>query len=164
MAFTVEDGTGIAGANAYCTVAYVSTYHSDRNNTSWASASTASQQAAILDATRYLDTFYSFPWGTRVSSTQGLLWPRKGALDYEGFAIDGIPTVLKDAVAELSLQALTTDLLAPQDRETASETVGPVSVTYRPGAAGQKTFPTVTRMLVRYGLIAGGGSVRVVRA
>lgn len=36
MAFVVEDGSGIANANAYITVAYADEYFSDRGNADWA--------------------------------------------------------------------------------------------------------------------------------
>jgi hypothetical protein len=164
VALVVEDGTGIATANSYVTLAEVATYHTDRNNTSWGSASTASQTAAVIDATRYLDTEFSWDGGMRVSSTQALLWPRKMMYDMEGFALSGIPTVLKNAACELALVVLTEDILAAQDRETKSETVGPISVVYTAGASPRKKYPFIRRLLERNGLIAASGILTIERS
>lgn len=166
MAFVVEDGTGLSTANAYVSVADATTYLTDRDGAAWIAATTAVKQAAICEATTYLDSHYTYANGMRKTSTQALMWPRSGAFDFEGYALDGIPQILKNACAELANFALTDDLNGSQDRATVSETVGPVSVTYRNGADDRKTYPAVDKMLLRFGLIrgTGGGAIMIERA
>jgi len=56
MAFIIEDGSGVRSANAYMTVAEVLTYLTDRGReTDWAAATTAVQQAAIIESTDYVE-------------------------------------------------------------------------------------------------------------
>jgi len=164
MAFVVEDGTGLSTANAYASVAEVTAYLADRNETAWAASSATVQQAAIVDATRYIDAHYNFATGRRLLSTQALMWPRSGAFDFEGYSLSGVPTVLKNACAELANFALTDDLNGSQDRQTVSETVGPISVTYRAGANDRKSYPAVDLLLSKWGLISGSTAIRAVRA
>ena len=56
MAFTIEDGSGVLGANTYMTVAEVSTYLTDRGReTAWDAATAAVAQAALIEATDYIE-------------------------------------------------------------------------------------------------------------
>jgi len=56
MTFTVEDGSGVRGANAGVDVAFVTTYLTDRaRNTAWDAETSANQQAAIIEATDYVE-------------------------------------------------------------------------------------------------------------
>ena len=60
MAFLVEDGSGVIGANSLMTVAEVTTYLTDRaRNTAWDAATTADQQAALIEATDYIEQRFS---------------------------------------------------------------------------------------------------------
>lgn len=62
MTFTVETGSGTPGANALASVAFVTSYLTDRGrNTAWDAAATAVKQAAIIAATDYIET----RWGPR---------------------------------------------------------------------------------------------------
>lgn len=60
MAFIVEDGTGVKGANSYCTVQYMRDYFADRGVDLTAVAD-AALQASLIAATDYIDT----RWGSR---------------------------------------------------------------------------------------------------
>lgn len=136
MAITVEDGTIVANANAYCDVAYVTAYASARG-LDFAGGS-ADQEAAIIKATDYIDARYTFN-GARVSAAQELAWPRTGAWDRsEGIEIGStvIPSALKRAVAELAVKAFAgTELVEDLSRggKVVSQTVGQISVTYESG-------------------------------
>ena len=74
MAFTVEDGSVVTDANAYISVSYADTFHSDRGNTDWTGTDTI-KEAAIIKATDYIDQNYDFI-GTLVDVEQSLKWPR----------------------------------------------------------------------------------------
>lgn len=109
MAFTVEDGSVVAGANAYITAAELVAYWADRGVT--LSASTAEQEAAIVVATQYVDLNNNWAGGA-VSSAQALDWPRYGTYDERGFEIadNVIPQQLKNAIAEYAYRQLTAEL------------------------------------------------------
>ena len=117
MAFTLEDGTGVVGANAYITAAEFVTHHSDRGNTAYLDFTTPQHQAAIIRASEYVDKRFGIRFvGVRQSKEQGLEWPRLDAFDADGFLLfgpDDIPRNLKKAVAEYALRALICGVLAP---------------------------------------------------
>ena len=117
MAFLVETGTGIAGANAYESVANIDTHHADRGTTNWTDFTTAEKEQAIVRATDYIDKRYGRRFvGVRSSKGQGLEWPRLSAFDQDGFLlsdVDAIPRQLLKAVAEYALRAAVCGILAP---------------------------------------------------
>ena len=117
MAFLVETGTGIAGANAYESVANIDTHHADRGTTNWTDFTTAEKEQAIVRATDYIDKRYGRRFvGVRSSKGQGLEWPRLSAFDQDGFLlsdVDAIPRQLTKAVAEYALRAAVCGILAP---------------------------------------------------
>ncbi len=117
MAFTVDSGSGDAGANAYVSTAYVSTHHSDRNNIAWVDFDTLEQEAAIIRASDYIDKRFGRRFrGVRVSKEQGLEWPRTGAFDNDGFLLSGsdnIPRQIEKAAAEYALRSAMCGVLAP---------------------------------------------------
>ena len=116
MPFTVEDGTGVADANALIDVAFADTYFADRNNTVWAAALTTNKEFAIVAATDYMELIYYDRWkGTLSPDATTLSFPRQYFYDRKGelvdFTADGIPDGIKKAVAEYALRALTAALL-----------------------------------------------------
>ena len=113
MAFVVEDGTGLTNANAYATLSYVNTYHSDRGNTKWA-ATDGLKEAAVVRATDYVDQrFGNLFRGSKGSDAQALEWPRYDAVSDNGYYFEDVPVHLQKAVAEYALRSLLTNVLAP---------------------------------------------------
>ena len=114
--FTVETGSGVTGANAYCTTAEADQYHENYGNpTAWSDLSDAQKELAVRYATQALDAL--FRWrGVRAHSTQGLDWPRAGITDPDGFQIssDSVPDEVKDACAILALESVTETLVPDQ--------------------------------------------------
>lgn len=56
MTLIIETGEGVSGANSYVGLAYASEYLQTRNKaTAWAAASLAARQAALIEATTYID-------------------------------------------------------------------------------------------------------------
>lgn len=116
MAFTVEDGSIVANANAYITVQYFRDWFSDRGVAAAATNSGAFTdaliQAAIIKATDYVDKRFGNKFvGYRMNQqddTQALQWPRIDAIDNNGLFIKthAVPTVLKRAIAEYAMLAL----------------------------------------------------------
>ena len=162
----VEDGTGLASANSYISLADANSYLEGlRNPEAWTEASDATKEQALRVATSYLDDKYGDQWvGIRNGRTQALDWPRSLAYDLDGYAIDNdeVPKRLKNATAEMALRYIVApDELMPDvavdDQGIASEsnTVGPISqsVTYQGGKSYSKRFTNVERMLKTGGLI-----------
>lgn len=111
MALIVEDGTGLATANAYIDRTFADTYHRERANTAW-TGSASDKEAAILKATEYIDRAYSFR-GSLVKDhasdpPQALAWPRLAAEDPEGRIVGetSVPVQVQRACAEAALAAL----------------------------------------------------------
>lgn len=74
----VEDGSEVANANAYISVADVRTYAANRGVT--LSNDDDAIAAMLIKATDYLETFACQYLGVPTSSTQSLQWPRKGVV------------------------------------------------------------------------------------
>lgn len=163
--FTVEDGTGLAAANSYCSVAFADTYHDGQGNPSaWLSAASSTKQNALRIATEAIDLAYGNRWeGMRGSSDQALDWPRTGVTDSAGEDVDDdvIPTRVKRATALAALMVIQGEDLMPEKIEAAdisseSKTVGPItkSVTYQGGKPKTPVFRKLDRMLETAGLIS----------
>lgn len=110
MAFIVEDGTIVANANAYITVAEYKAHQADRGQT--VSATDAAIEGAIVRATDYVN----IRWGRWLLGyvqdlDQSLDFPRIKLKDNRGRTLTGIPAVLKKAVAEYTTVALSQDLM-----------------------------------------------------
>lgn len=167
MAFTVEDGTIVTGANAYIDVAFLDAYFADRNVT--LTETEAQKQAAIVISTQYVDLNNRWK-GEIVSDAQALDFPRKNVYDDEGRKLDEttIPAQLKNAVAEYAKRQLVSDIQPDVQTDdlgnitSISQTVfGAVqeSKTFEAGTGGYyglKRYPLADKYLV--GLRVGGVS------
>ena len=135
MALIVENGTGVAGADAYSDVAacsaYASAYYGSALN-----GSPADKEAAIRRATAYLN---GLAWkGTRTHGrAQSLAWPRTGVTDCEGLAIgdheipaDLIKAQHEFARAEFQSAGVLTPSLSKATATVASEKVDVIQITY----------------------------------
>lgn len=134
---TLDTTVGGASANAYVSLAEANQYHLDRPaaGTTWADASDDEKNAAILWATKLLDSLYEWN-GYVVNETQALLWPRYGLVYRSGYTVpsDVIPDELKDATAEFARQLLAADRAGDSDIETLGITslrAGPVALSFK---------------------------------
>ena len=141
MALEVEDGTAKNNADSYSTLADFNTFITSRNVTT--SADTATKEAALREATAFLDGEYAnnYP-GYRKTRTQALLWPREFARDAAGFTITSteVPKEIKAACLELALERIVSGTaLAPSVSAGAdgvvAEKVGPIEVRYTDSAS-----------------------------
>lgn len=113
MGFVVEDGTGKADANSYCTVADFLLYWLDRN-VDFTDFDLEVIQPALMDATSYLDLVYQGKWkGVVKDDVQSLSFPRTGMISSDGRAIQEHPRKLKEAVYFLAKKSLAGDVLWP---------------------------------------------------
>lgn len=94
------------GTDAYVSIDEVTAYLTARGQvTAWAAATTPAKEAAIIEATSFLDA--AFSWVGKLEDTdQPLGWPRVCATDREGRTLSDIPTPVKNACCELANLAL----------------------------------------------------------
>ncbi|HMF88748.1 MAG TPA: DnaT-like ssDNA-binding protein [Gemmatimonadaceae bacterium] len=126
MPVTPIDATpGSAVANAYVTLAVADQYHLDRPavGATWADASSDSKTAAILWATKLLDSPSNWIWseGYPTTPTQALLWPRAGVIKRNGWEYvpdSAVPIEVQHATAEYARQLLVSDMAGNSDVET----------------------------------------------
>jgi hypothetical protein len=160
MALIVEDGSVVAGAESYISVADADTYHAKRANVAWDAVD--DKEAALRKATDYLRQNYRMAWkGDFKSASQVLDWPRVGVytLEFYSGAYAGsrylvpdtvVPDDVKNACAELALKSATADLNPDQSRGIVSQTVGPISTTYDVNSPQQKRYRAIDMMLAPY--------------
>lgn len=171
MAIIVEDGTGLPNSESYVSVSDATTYHANRGNSAWTALATdALREQALRKATDYLMQAYRSRWkGYRTKpSTQALDWPRQGVVVDDAYLIEYvddniIPDELKNACCELALKSVSGELAPDIERETASETVGSLSVSYFQGSK-QHTVYRAIDMMLRPLLKNGGSGLQIQRA
>jgi hypothetical protein len=147
MALVVEDGTGLANAESYISVADADTYHSKMGNSDWENLESADKEACLRRAAQFMVAVYRLKWqGRRVKQEQKLDWPRVGVVikdlassagylapaSYGLFQVDYnvVPDEVKNACAELALRASIGQLAPDLSQRVVSETIGPITVNY----------------------------------
>jgi len=169
VTITVETGAGLSDAVSYISAADAATYFAARGVDTWAESDAAEQEAALVRATSSLDSWLRGRWlGTKKTQTQALAWPRISAMgattgveDEEGYELSttAVPVQVKQATCEIALIELTERFIqqsVSKDNTIASESVGPISVSYRGDAPTTKTYPHVEALL--RGLASIGGT------
>lgn len=137
-----ENGTGVANANSYLSVADATDYHAERSDDMWADATPSVMAKALVRATDYIEATYR-AHGDPLSASQGLQWPRTG--DW------GLDARVKRATAILAVEALSGPLSVRAKRGVKMEMVegdgaGKVQTTYDE-AAPEDPFPYITSLL-----------------
>jgi hypothetical protein len=179
----IETGTAAADSEVLCSVAFADTYHANLGNTLWATLLTAEKEAALRRGYLYMQQTYRLRWaGYRVKDTQALDWPRyyvprtdivsgyAGNIGgFGGFGSsevyypsDAIPKEVQQAQAELAFKAASGELLSDVEQPVASESVGPISVTYFQGDTKTKRYPAIDRLLSPF--VGSGSNIKVMRA
>ncbi len=159
MPLVIEDGSLPLGANSFVTVAEVRAFATLRAST-FSATDEAIETAAIL-AMDYINALRGQFKGSKATVGQSLLFPRVG-LTVDGFAVaeNAIPQILKDAQAQLAVDALAgTDLQPSGDgREVIREKVDVLETEWKPGG-GSNPQPALTkaRALLAELLKTGGG-------
>jgi hypothetical protein len=176
MALTLvkEDGTGKADANAYADVADGDAYHDGHLYASaWTGATTDSKAAALVMATRVIDSQMQFR-GIRAVGGQALQFPRAGCRDEDAdpdfgsgcVAVDEVPKAVVDATCELARELLIADRTgAPVGEGLSYSNVGTTQTGYKSEDRRPVLPVLVQSMLAKFGCLVGGrsGSVRLVR-
>lgn len=162
----VEDGTGLAGANSYVTLAQADTYLRARDRaTTWDALDAQTKAGRLIMATAYLDA--AVQWAGEINtSIQALGWPRTGAVDKHGRALasNAVPTAVAHAVIEIAQAG---DITTERSRAATVKTVGPITVEYASESdvsqgPGRYAFAlALVSDLVR---ASAAGAIRLVRA
>jgi hypothetical protein len=101
MALVVEDGTGLANADSYASVAEADAYAVSFGRTEWTPlAVTTVKEVRLRKATQYIDLMWQWP-SRPLLATQGLAFPRL-VLFLDGTRITGVPKNVVKACCELA--------------------------------------------------------------
>lgn len=166
-ALVTESGVGLPNADSYCSVAEATAYLTAiGSGDDWDAVD--DKEAALRKATNYLTQRYRGLWaGRRLTSTQALDWPRydvpwnDSPSGWRDTSV--IPNELKAASAELALKSDDAELLEDLGRETLSEKVDVLSITYAEGRQQQTEYASVKGWLQSL-LSNSGNSLRIVRS
>ena len=144
-AIVQETGQQSTTANSYVTEAGYNQYLEDRYDRTAPASDTNLRY--IYRAMSYFESLDFI--GEKASEDQALQWPRSRVrIDGYGFQNDEIPNEVLIAIYEIAYgyeQGYGID--APVSRETISETVGGVSVTYKTSSASRTLLPAATNAL-----------------
>ncbi len=195
MALTLvkEDGTGLSNANSYASVADGDAYFEGHlYATAWTAATSGTKAAALVMATRLVDTQFQFN-GFRANEGQGLQWPRERCPDPDRIAVtsslqspvlssfvpsDDVPKGVVEAVCEMARELLIADRTAAPPGEGISSTQTSSATHDSAGGSSSQSSTTYSKedtrpimsrvaqaMLAKYGALIQGssGSVRLVR-
>lgn len=156
MAFIVENGSVVAGANSYATLAYAQSYFADRGRASEFAGTDDQQRGWLVDATSYIEMRFSTRFiSTPFSAAQPLSFPR-ALLD--GGPAAWMPDMLLKATCEYAARAkkgpLAPDPLVDKTGHTVvmtSRKVGPIerSFSVAPGSRAQpfRSYPAADALI-----------------
>lgn len=162
MSLIVENGSGVADAESYASVAQASAYHAARGSTAWNGIT--DKEAALRKAADFMTQTYRLAWkGYRVNPVQALDWPRyecyvtglsKNSSDYL-IPSNTVPLEVQNACMELALRTATEELNPDLTQQILSSRVGPLSITYSETSPQYKRFRAIDMMLCH--LLSGNG-------
>lgn len=141
MTIIVETGAQVSGANSYVSLADVRDFARARGIV--LSLDDAALEASILKAMDYFEAQEEEFMGYRVSRDQALSFPRTNLWIEDYFwSSSEIPRQVLYALYHLTIEVASgVDPFNPpldENRQIASETVGPISVSYAGGGGGSK--------------------------
>jgi hypothetical protein len=169
MAFVVEDGSGLADATSYVSVADAGAYFAvDPNVTDWETLTLEQQQQWLNWATRLLDQKVIWA-GYPTTTMQALRWPRTGVINRDGLRIasDEIPRQLVELVCEFVKFIRVTDPTAGSDIDQIQRLqVDVIEIEFQEDTA-QPLFPSIIgSLLIGLGKMRSGlmGFGRVIKS
>lgn len=105
MAFTVEDGSVVPGANSYASVQYATSYFADQGRAAEFDGSEEDQQGWLVQATNYIETWFGQRFrSTPYAANQPLSFPRIG-YDIDNAVVAWMPDQLLRATCEYAARA-----------------------------------------------------------
>lgn len=166
MPLIVEVGAGLSNAEAYCSVAFATEFHSARGNSAWIDLGNDTVREALLrKATDAMLALYRERWkGTRATATQALCWPRLDVVA-DGYprAADEVPVEVQKACAILALKAISGDLDPDPTQAVQRKKVASLEIEYFAPTQALKLHAAVTDLLKPF-LKGAGLNIALVRA
>lgn len=149
MALMVEDGTGLEEAEAYVSLADHKTYWAKRGVTLSDTYSDEQLEVGLRKGFQYINSHKWRYKGCTLTGPQAGEFPRENLTDWNGRVVTGVPRQVKEANNELALKSQTEDIFADLERggRVASESVGPISVSYFADAPSSKTYTLAFNLL-----------------
>lgn len=163
----VEDGTGLANANSYISLAAANTYFANNAILAWEALDDNDDKIPLLiRAQQYMSRTYGLLWAAyRSTGTQRLDWPRYGVekplafrpypdQPYPGvYQPNEIPFQIGEAQAEIALRINLndgSDLDIDLGPLVVREKVGPIETQYAEGTRQQTVYQSVDAMLMPF--------------
>lgn len=152
FAFVVENGSIVAGATSYVSVAEADDYYTIDPNFSatWAGLTTTVKQHLLAWSTRILDQKTDWKGYVTDATVQELRWPRTYvyARDNVLIADNKIPEQLKEAVFELAKWLYTNDPTTGQDVDWLKRMkVDVIEIEWQENAS-QNSFPSIINAIL----------------
>ena len=170
MALTVEDGTGVTGADAYASVADFDTWSINYFGAA-IDGTDAVKEQAIRRAVFFLDNLPSEGNATFERDVQSLAWPRASVYDSEGYyiAVDEMPREIifaQHAFARAEQQS--PGVLMPQVNRSSQKILSRVGeivwkVTGTGGVDAERTVVTMAVDGIKQFMTGGGSAVLIQR-
>lgn len=120
MAFIVEDGTGLADANAMASVTEFKEYHTDRGNVDMIALSDTEVEFLLVRGADYLNLNYTW-CNDKLVSTQSMPFPR---------TVFDFPVAIKRANIILASKAYEYSLIEDAERSVIKEKISSIEVVY----------------------------------
>ena len=166
MALIIEDGTNVASASSFVTVAECQAYAAARGLE--LPATDAAIEILLIKAMDFINSLEFDFQGWRVNNAQLHTWPREGAyLFSESILVSEIPQILKDAQCRLAFDVSLSELQSTgSGRVVVKEKVGPLETHYsNDGVSNQQINPTaafaILKPLLNDVSTLGGGGVNL---
>lgn len=167
MSLTIEDGSLVANADSYASVAEAQAYATSRGLS--LPATDGAIEVLLRQAADYLDSLENRYKGNRVESDQALAWPRSDVYLFDSTTVlpeTEIPVLLKRAQCQLAVDANTLTLQPTgSGQEILKQKVDVIEVEYaeRGSVVIQPEFTKALAMLEPLFKGAGGFTIRTVR-
>lgn len=114
MALIVEDGTGLASANSFVSIAEADAYAAEQGLAHWGGNN---RQTALIQASAQIGRTWVWPGYVR-NPEQALAWPRVGPhwstlITADGRVLTGVPLPIRRATVELAALILSGAVVSP---------------------------------------------------
>lgn len=170
MSLIIEDGTGLAGAESYASVAAADARCAGLGVASWAALAEADKEIALRKAAIFMATYRTRWAGRRMYQHQALDWPRYGVkVDDFYVATTIVPVDVASACIDLAVRAGSGEELLP-DLDLGSNVIKRTKVGALEDEYFQNTtdvrerFVAVDALLAPYlGTAGGSNSIKLVR-
>lgn len=151
MALIIEDGTNVANADSFATVAECRTYADGRGLT--LPTEDADVEILLRTAADYLNSIEAHFQGMRYFYADGqtLCFPRDDIYEFDHCIGGEIPVALKNAQCQLAVDANSNDLQAAgTGREVIEKKIGPLTTKYNAtGNSAPQYYPTAAFALLK---------------